>query len=953
MDPSGVIPGQSDDRSSQALRLADECLRRRISGETLPDDEVIADHPDLMPELGEALHKLALIQRAVRRSRGGTRPTQTVGDTSSGTFQLPPDSFPGYEIVDELRRGGQAVVYRGVQIATRRSVAIKVMKEGPFAGPANKARFDREVHILGQLNHANIVTIHDSGEAAGHFYYTMDYISGQPLDEYANGGRRDIKETLRLFAKICEAVNAAHLRGVIHRDLKPSNIRVDASGEPYVLDFGLAKLAGESSSSAAMTMTGQFIGSAPWASPEQAEGSPSRIDLRTDVYSLGVILYQVLTGKFPYEILGTMREILDQILTAEPARPSAIRRQIDDEVETIVLKCLAKECDRRYQTAGELARDIRHYLADEPIEAKRDSLAYVMGKHLRKYKIPAMIIAAFVAVVTVGFVTSVTFWGQAVVERDRAEAARQASEQARAAEESQRRNAETSARRAEHEAAKAEAVNQFLQEMLASVDPAGLAGREVTVREVLDEAVQRIAHGSLTDQPEVEAAVRITLGSMYTELGLYNDAEPHLHAALEIRREISGDEHVEVADCLSALGMLFTNTGDYKEAERLHYEALAMRKKLLGDEHEAVAASLTNLGIVLLTRGDFTASEPLLREGLEMNRRLLGDDDLQVALGQISVANLLNSRGDYADAEPLYRESLEMCRRLLGDRHVYVADCLNSLGVLLLEKHDYGGAEPLLREALAVRREAVGDEHPAVASSLANLAAALHRQGKLAEAEPLLRQALEIKRATLGERHPAVGVALATLGIVLCEKGDYAEAEPLQREALEIDREILGDQHPTTAISLFNLAAPLGMRGDWAGAEPLLREALTIQRTALPAGHSHTSRTLEGLGTALLEQEKFAEAEPVFRECLAAFREVLPERHWLIARVKSRLGASLAGLGRFVEAEPLLLAGYVSMPKELEPIQRIIGLYEAWDKPEKLAEWRDKLPTTQPAEDDR
>ncbi len=317
------------------------------------------------------------------------------------------ETFPGYEIMREIHRGGQGVVYQALQKTTRRKVAIKVIHGGPFTGSSGKARFEREVQVLGQLNHPNIVRIHDSGTTPdGSFFYVMDYISGRPLDEILRDpDRPGIDESLRLFTKICDAVNAAHLKGVIHRDIKPANVRLDVNNEPIVVDFGLAKIAtpditeDEDHTPRLMTVTGQFIGSLPWASPEQAEGRPGSIDVRTDVYSLGVVLYQMLTGKFPYQIVGTMRDVLENILKAEPARPSTVRRQINDEVETIVLKCLYKDRERRYQNAGELARDIRHYLAGEPIEAKRDSGLYIVTKMLQRYRVTASVAAAFLLLI--------------------------------------------------------------------------------------------------------------------------------------------------------------------------------------------------------------------------------------------------------------------------------------------------------------------------------------------------------------------------------------------------------------------------------------------------------------------------------------------------------------------------------------------------------------------------
>jgi len=339
----------------------------------------------------------------------------------------PPDSFAGYEIVREIHRGAQGVVYQAIQKAPKRKVAIKVMREGPFAGARGKVRFDREVQILGGLKHPNIVTIHESGTVGGSFYYVMDYISGRPPDEYMGGQQRSIDETLKLFAKICEAVNAAHLRGIIHRDLKPGNIRIDGNGEPHILDFGLAKIATQDivqgDRMQVMTETGQFIGSLPWASPEQAGSSPDTIDIRTDVYSLGVILYQMLTGRFPYEVVGNMRDVLDNILKVEPDRPSTVARRINDEVETIVLKALSKERERRYQTAGEFARDVRHYLAGEPIEAKRDSVGYILRKQFRRHRVPVAVAVGVMVLTMIGFGVSSYFLRQTVLARQELQSA--------------------------------------------------------------------------------------------------------------------------------------------------------------------------------------------------------------------------------------------------------------------------------------------------------------------------------------------------------------------------------------------------------------------------------------------------------------------------------------------------------------------------------------------------
>lgn len=409
-------------------------------GPTPPDDAAPSSK-------GESSSERKLIEAAFE----GAQPASGWPETSTAWFEgapLPPHgAFPGYDIVREIHRGGQGVVYQAVQLSTRRHVAIKVMHAGPFMGSSGRARFEREVQVLGQLDHPNIVGIHDSGVTKdGSCFYVMDYISGKPLDKLLSEGQLPIRESLKLFAKICDAVNAAHLKGVIHRDLKPANIRIDKHGEPIVVDFGLAKLAipdlDEEGSGKLMSMTGQFIGSLPWASPEQAEGSPTNIDVRTDVYSLGVILYQLLTNRFPYEVLGNMRDVLDNIVRAEPARPSTIRRKINDEVETIVLKSLSKQRERRYQSAGELGRDVHRFLEGQPIEAKRDSGWYVLSKTLKRYRAPVAVAGGSLVALVVFAVVITVLYEDAKTARGIAEQETIAANLARTAEAEQRQLAE-------------------------------------------------------------------------------------------------------------------------------------------------------------------------------------------------------------------------------------------------------------------------------------------------------------------------------------------------------------------------------------------------------------------------------------------------------------------------------------------------------------------------------
>jgi non-specific serine/threonine protein kinase/serine/threonine-protein kinase len=339
----------------------------------------------------------ALVDAARRQTANASQ-----GSSTGHAFQATstPLVIPGYEITNEYFRGGQSVVYLAVQQSTGRRVAIKVLREGPFAGSHDRTRFEREVNILAQLNHRNIIGILGRGTAGGSRFLVMEYIDGRPLDRFAREKNLSLPMRLQLFATVCDAVSAAHLHGVIHRDLKPSNILVDRTGEPRILDFGLAKLATDDSGASAATITGQFVGSLPWASPEQACGRLVEVDVRSDVYSLGVILYQLMTDRFPYSTIGEIGQVLAAIQTAAPISPRSLSRQIDDDLETLILKCLSKEPSRRYQSVGELARDVRHYLGREPIEAKRDSTWYVLRRTLLRHKIAVGVVMGFVLLTT-------------------------------------------------------------------------------------------------------------------------------------------------------------------------------------------------------------------------------------------------------------------------------------------------------------------------------------------------------------------------------------------------------------------------------------------------------------------------------------------------------------------------------------------------------------------------
>ena len=525
---------------------------------------------------------------------------------------------------------------------------------------------------------------------------------------------------------------------MIHRDLKPGNIRVDEHGQPHILDFGLAKVsAGDTSGPeqpVAVTVTGHFIGSLPWASPEQVEGPAHRVDIRTDVYSLGVILFHMLTGRFPYDVAGNMRDVVDNILTVESPKPSVIRRQINDEVDTIVLKCLAKEPERRYQSAGELARDVQRYLAGDPIEAKHDSSWYMLRKGLRRHVVPVAFASLVLLFAFCSLIALVVVYQREG--RLREEAERQTSI--------------------------ARSVNAFLNDdLLAAVQP-GEQGRDVSMLEVLDAASKRIA-GKFVNQPLVEASIRGTLGHTYMELGKWKVALSHAERALAMRRAALGSEHTETLSAIGLVARLYRRMARYDESEALFQELLSTARMTLGDRHELTTKAMNNLAVLYNGLGRFDEALRLNGEAMKVRLETLGEEhkDTLTSLNNQGYYYLQQSR--YKEAEPLYTRVLEIRRRVLGTEHPHTLYSMSNLSTMYWRLGQFEEAELLQARRMELGRRVQGEHHPKTIRALRDLGEIYRDWGKFEQATPLLVGALETQQQLTGDEHPATASCMLSL----------------------------------------------------------------------------------------------------------------------------------------------------------------------------------------------
>jgi eukaryotic-like serine/threonine-protein kinase len=831
-----------------------------------------------------------------------------VGDRGSERMLGMPERIGAYRVLREVGRGGMGAVY----LAERDDghfqmrVAIKVVRHGLDRADTRR-RFLEERQMLASLQHPHIARLLDGGiDAGGAPFLAMEYVEGEPIDRYCTGRRLGIEARLRLFLDVCDAVHHAHSNLIVHRDLKPSNILVTETGQVKLLDFGIAKLLSPDVPGAepALTRTGMRALTPEYASPEQVRGQT--VTTASDVYALGVVLYELLTGQRPYGATARSPHDLERaVCETDPVRPSlmvrragrratdvggsgsarhaaevpsagpapagiADARRLRGDLDDIVLKALRKEPELRYASVALFSDDIQRHLDRLPVRAGEGKRMYRIGKFVARNR--AAVIAAMLVLVSLisGTVT----------------AARQA-------------------RLATAQAARAEEARNFLVSIFTVADPNLANAAEVTARELLDQNARRI-ETELNGQPALQAEMMLTLGGIYRRLGLPERAQPLAEQARKILTSLHGTRHATVAEAIEELALIAHDRGEPDEAERLHREALALREAVLRGDDPQLARGRRNLAVALSSKAEYDEAEALLAVAFATHRRVYGPEHPEVARDLGAIGTLLRARGEYDRAVAAAEEALRIQRATQGSDHLETATAMNNLALLYRDRGELDAAVPLYLEVLDFDIRRLGEEHRYTVAVMNNVANVLREQGSVAESEAIFRRVVDINQRIYPGDHPFVATVLNNLAGVLRELERYDESEALYRQALAMFRAVHGDEHPSVGTAHAVLASTLHARGDHAQAERSYRHALELLERSVGSDHPRTAAALLGYGRLLTERNRAAEAEPLLRRALDVRRARLPPGHWQTADAEGALGIALIGIGRAAEAEPLL-----------------------------------------------